>query len=128
MPGEQIGRLILRREYASTLLDASARIIDGLHPRTAKEQRVDDAAIEACVNRPPRQLERFAVSRRRCDELLTGVERMRDNLTSLHCRRAEGGWHAGRPSRRLDRWSCLPIKPLALLTVSRHLPRLGCAP
>jgi aminoglycoside phosphotransferase (APT) family kinase protein len=82
VPGEQTARLILQREYASTLLNASARIIDGLHSRTAKERRVDDAAIEAWVNRPLGQLERFAVTRRRCDELLAGVERMRDDLTS----------------------------------------------
>lgn len=81
VPGEQTGPLVMRGTGPCALLDASARLIDGLHSRTMQDGQVDDAAIEAWVNRPLRRLERFAVARRRSDELLAGVERLRDDLT-----------------------------------------------
>lgn len=80
VPGEETARLIMRNGHASALLDASARLIEGLHSRTIQERRVDNAAIDAWVNRPLRRLERFAVGRRRRDELLVGVERLRNDL------------------------------------------------
>jgi Phosphotransferase enzyme family len=80
VPGEQAARLVMRSGRMQVLLDASARLIDGLHSRTIQERQVDDVAIEAWVDRPLRRLERFAVARRRSDELLAGVERLRDDL------------------------------------------------
>jgi hypothetical protein len=80
VPGEQAARLMMRGGHPSALLDASARLIDGLHSRSSQERRVDDAAIEAWVDRPLRRLERFAFSRRRCPALLGGVKRLRDDL------------------------------------------------
>jgi aminoglycoside phosphotransferase (APT) family kinase protein len=80
VPGEQTARLIMRGGHASGLLNASARLIDGLHAKTSEEMRVDDTAIQAWVNRPLRRLERFAIGRSRAAELLVGVQRLRDDL------------------------------------------------
>jgi Ser/Thr protein kinase RdoA (MazF antagonist) len=100
LPGEQAARLIRRGDQAGALLDASARLIGGLHSRTAQERRVDDAAVEAWVDRPVQRLERFAVTRRRSHELLPSVERLRDYLSgSLLGRTAQLSWIHG------DFWS-----------------------
>jgi hypothetical protein len=81
VPGVQTARLLLRSGDPSALLEASARIIDGLHSRTSWERRVDDTAIEAWVRRPLRRLQRFAATRRRRAELLARAERLGDELT-----------------------------------------------
>jgi hypothetical protein len=100
VPGEETAGLILRNGRASALINASARLIDGLHSRTVLEMPVDDAAIEAWVDRPLRRLERFAVTHRRRDELLAGVDRLRDNLVgSFRGRTVRRSWIHG------DFWS-----------------------
>jgi Phosphotransferase enzyme family len=100
LPGEQASRLVRRGDHAVALLDASARLIGGLHSRTAQERRVDDAAVETWVDRPVQRLERFAVTRRRSHELLLSVERLRDHLSgSLLGRTARLSWIHG------DFWS-----------------------
>jgi hypothetical protein len=80
LPGEQ-GTRLLHGRRASAVLDASARLIDGLHSRTARERPVDDTAVEAWVELPLRRLERFAHSRVRRGELQAGLERLRRDLT-----------------------------------------------
>jgi aminoglycoside phosphotransferase (APT) family kinase protein len=96
LPGEQAARLIRRGEHAGAVLDASARLIGGLHSRTAQERRLDDATIEAWVDRPVQRLERFALMRRRSQELLPSVERLRDHLSgSLLGRTARLSWIHG---------------------------------
>ena len=96
VPGEQTARLMMRNGHASALLGASARLIDGLHSRTMLEMPVDDADIEAWVDRPLRRLERFALARRRRDELLWGVDRLRDNLVaSFRGRAVRRSWVHG---------------------------------
>jgi aminoglycoside phosphotransferase (APT) family kinase protein len=100
LPGEQAARLLRRYDHAGALLDASARLIDGLHSRTAYERRVDHATVAAWVDRPLQRLERFAVTRRRSHELLSSVERLRDHLSgSLFGRTAQLSWIHG------DFWS-----------------------
>jgi aminoglycoside phosphotransferase (APT) family kinase protein len=101
LPGEQAARLLRRDDHAGqALLDASARLIGGLHSRTAQERRVDQAAVAAWVDRPVQQLERFAATRPRSHELLPSVERLRDHLSgSLLGRTARLSWIHG------DFWS-----------------------
>jgi aminoglycoside phosphotransferase (APT) family kinase protein len=100
LPGEQSARVVRRGNHAGFLLDASARLIGGLHSRTAQERRVDGAAVEAWVDRPVQRLERFAVTRRRSHELLPSVERLKDYLSgSLPGRTARLSWIHG------DFWS-----------------------
>jgi hypothetical protein len=96
VPGEQTAQLVMRGRHVRAVLDASARLIDGLHSRTMQERQLDDGAIEAWVHLPLRRLERFAVERRRCDELLTSVQRLRDDLAgSLLGRTVRLSWIHG---------------------------------
>jgi aminoglycoside phosphotransferase (APT) family kinase protein len=100
LPGEQASRLLRRDDRAGALLDASARLIGGLHSRTAQERRVDHATVAAWVDRPVQRLEQFAVTRRRSHELLSSVERLRDHLSgSLLGRTVRLSWIHG------DFWS-----------------------
>jgi hypothetical protein len=96
LPGEQGARLLRHGRRASAVLDSSARLIDGLHSRTARERPVDDAAVEAWVELPLRRLERFAHSRVRCGELQAGLERLRRDLSgSLTGRTVRLSWIHG---------------------------------
>jgi len=96
LPGEQGTRLLRRGGRASAVLDASARLIDGLHSRTAQDRPVDDAAVEAWVELPLRRLERLADSRVRCRELRAGVDRLRRDLSgSLQGRTVRLSWIHG---------------------------------
>ncbi len=96
LPGEQGTRLLRRGGRASAVLDASARLIHGLHSRTAQDRPVDDAAVEAWVELPLRRLERLADSRVRCRELRAGVDRLRRDLSgSLQGRTVRLSWIHG---------------------------------
>jgi aminoglycoside phosphotransferase (APT) family kinase protein len=96
LPGEQAARLVRRGRQALALLDASARLIDGLHSRTAQERRLDGEAVEAWVDLPLRRLERFAETRPRHGQLRAGVERLRHDLaTALLGRTVRLGWIHG---------------------------------
>jgi hypothetical protein len=96
LPGEQAARLVRRGRQAPALLDASARLIGGLHSRTARERRVDGAAVEAWVGLPLRRLERFAETRPRHGELRAGVDRLRRDLAAALLGRTVGlGWIHG---------------------------------
>jgi hypothetical protein len=88
LPGEPGARLLRRGHRAPAVLEASARLIDGLHSRTAQERPVDGAAVEAWVELPLRRLERLAGSRARRGELRAGVERLRRDLSGLLLGRA----------------------------------------
>jgi aminoglycoside phosphotransferase (APT) family kinase protein len=100
LPGEQSVRVVRRGAHGGSLVDASARLVGGLHSRTAQERRVDTSAVEAWVDRPVQRLERFAVTRRRSHLLLPGVERLRECLRgSLLGRTARLSWIHG------DFWS-----------------------
>ena len=96
LPGEQAARLVRRGQDGPALLDASARLIQGLHSRTAREDLVDGAAVEGWVELPLRRLERFAQARPRHGELRAGVDRLRHDLTAaLLGRRVRLGWIHG---------------------------------
>jgi Ser/Thr protein kinase RdoA (MazF antagonist) len=96
LPGRQAARAASRGRHARALLDASARLIDGLHAGTASERRVDAGAIDAWVHLPLRRLERFAETRPRRGELRAAVDRLRHDLTgSLLGRTVRLAWIHG---------------------------------
>jgi aminoglycoside phosphotransferase (APT) family kinase protein len=96
LPGEQAARLVRHGRDGRVLLGASARLIEGLHSRTAREELVDGAAVEAWVELPLRRLERFAGARPRRAELRAGLDRLRHDLAAaLLGRRVRRGWIHG---------------------------------
>jgi len=96
LPGEQAARLVRRGQHARAVLDASARVIDGLHALTASRRVVDGATVEAWVTRPLRRLDRFAETRPRRRELRAAVDRLGHDLaSSLLDRTVRLGWIHG---------------------------------
>ncbi len=97
LPGEQGTRLLRRGREASALLDASARLIEDLHSRTAQEWPLDGAAVAAWVDLPLRRLEQLAHGPHgRGGGLGAGVERLRSELSgSLLGRTVRRGWIHG---------------------------------
>lgn len=96
LPGEQTDRLVRRGRDGPELLRASARLIEGLHCRTAREDLVDGVAVEAWVELPLRRLERFAGTHPRRAELRAALGRLRHDLAAaLLGRRVRRGWIHG---------------------------------
>jgi Phosphotransferase enzyme family len=96
LPGREAARVAGRGRRARALLDASARLIDGLHSATASERRIDAETLEGWMHLPLRRLERFAETRHRRGELLASVDLLgRDLAGSLLGRTVRLGWIHG---------------------------------
>jgi Ser/Thr protein kinase RdoA (MazF antagonist) len=97
LPGEPGARLLRHGRGASELLSASAHGIEGLHSRTAREGRVEDAAIQAWVERPLHRLGQLAKDwHGRAGGLPAAVERLRSELSgSLLGRSVQLSWIHG---------------------------------